>query len=89
MIEPDFRSDLNYFLEQVATAASEGSSDDIPHVEAPRKIVEYINRGKVKSFDEVGWCVFNGVKVFEMGKRQEVLDREARDAIARAHGKMR
>lgn len=89
MTESDFRSDLNLFLEKVATAASEGSSDDIPHVEAPRTIVEYINRGKVKSFDEVGWCVFNGVKVFELGKREQVLEREAREARDRAQGKIR
>lgn len=77
------------FLEQVATAASLGGDGDLPHVEAPRHICEHINRGKMKGFDEVGWSIFNGVKVFEEGRREQVLEREATDARLRAQGKMR
>lgn len=88
MTDGDFRSELNFFLESVATAAVGGSDDDIPHVEAPRKIIEHINRGKLAGFDSVGWCVFNGVKVFEVGKREEILAKEAQKERDRLSGKI-
>lgn len=87
--DADFRTELNLFLESVASAAVGGASDDIPHVEAPRKIIEYINRGRaIEGFDSVGWCVFNGVKVFEAGKREEILANEARIERERLQGKI-
>lgn len=43
-------------------------------VEAPREIIEYLNRGKMlKAFDKVGFCINNGVIVCGEGKKDEVL----------------
>lgn len=45
-------------------------------VEAPRDVIEYINRGvkMLKAFDRVGYCLYQGAVVCETGKKQAVLD---------------
>lgn len=74
---PD-RSELNLFLEAVANAVSLGPREEaLPYIEAPRVIIEYINRGKLEGFDQVGYCIFNGCKVYEVGKREEALRRDS------------
>lgn len=45
-----------------------------PIIEAPREIVEYLNRGPLtKLFDKVGYCIYNGVVVCEEGKKDAVI----------------
>lgn len=65
------------FLESVANACALGPQEEaLPWVEAPRLIIEYINRGRLAGFDSVGYCIFNGCKVYEEGKRQAAIDKE-------------
>lgn len=51
----------------------------LPIVEAPRKIIEHFNRGKLlKAFDAVGYFLYQGACVCEQGKKDKVeadLDR--------------
>lgn len=72
------REELNQFLEDVSIALAEKVGAEIPEITAPRSVIEYYNRGNLKGFDEVGYFVFNNVKVFdpthmEASKRRESL----------------
>ncbi len=43
-----------------------------PIVEAPRDIIEYLNRGKmIKAFDRIGYCIYNNVIICEVGKKDQ------------------
>lgn len=46
-----------------------------PIVEAPREVIEYINRGPkmIKAFDKVGYCLYQGAVVCETGKKEATL----------------
>lgn len=59
---------------------------EMPGVEADRKIIEHFNRGKMAGVDAVGYFVYEGVKVFEAGKREESERREALTAEERVFG---
>lgn len=52
--------------------------DEMPGVEASRKIIEHFNRGRMAGVESVGYFIYEGVKVFEEGKREAS---EARDAL--------
>lgn len=56
-------------------------------VEAPRKIIEHFNRGRMDGIDTVGYFVYEGVKVFEEGKRESAEAKEARTAEEIVFGK--
>jgi hypothetical protein len=45
-------------------------------VEAPREVVEYINRGPkmIAAFDRVGYCLYHGVVVCETGKKDATIE---------------
>lgn len=70
------REDINSFLDEVAIALQHKPTNDIPSVEASRKVIEHYNRGRMQGVEEVGYFIFSGVKVFEKGKRESS---EARD----------
>lgn len=45
-------------------------------VEAPRDVIEYLNRGPrmIAAFDRVGYCLYHGVVVCELGKKDLVTE---------------
>lgn len=65
------------FHEKIAIAL-EGRQGlaDVPEIEAPRRVIEYFNRGAQKGFDEAGYFMYQGVKVYEAGKVEETKLRE-------------
>lgn len=66
---------LNQFLTAVANPLSlEKDYDGVPCLEAPRAIVEHFLKtpADLKNFDgPVGYFLYQGVKVYEAGKRRE------------------
>lgn len=60
----------------------------MPFVEAPRNIIEHFNRGRMDGFDEAGYFVHNGVRVYEEGKSKAVIDRDALTCSERVFGKV-
>lgn len=63
--------DVNMFLDSIARALHEEQGEGMPEIEAPRKIIEYYNRGSINGFEKAGYFIFQGVKVFEDGKKAE------------------
>ena len=79
---------MNKFLEDVAYAMAEGPKDEaMPWVEAPRNVIEYINKGRLDGFDAVKYCLFNGVKIYEEGKREGAFQRDQQTIEERTFGK--
>ena len=81
------REEINDFLNQVAvhTALQTG---EMPSMETNRKIVEHFNRSPqaVKGFEEAGYFVYAGVKVYEQGKRKAAEDRDNLDMEQKIFG---
>lgn len=71
--------EINFFLDSIARAKTMGvkMGEHLPSVEAPRKLVEYYNPNNIQGFDEVGYFTFNGVNVYEEGKKEEALAKDA------------
>ncbi len=67
------RDDLNAFLNDVSGAAAEGKleGEDLPWVEADRSVIEHFNRGKMKDWENSLFFIYNDVKVYEKGKKDE------------------
>lgn len=68
------QAELDQFLTKVSQPAElEADYDKVPCVEAPRSIIEHFLRSpaEIKNFDSsVGFFMFQGVKVYEEGKRR-------------------
>ena len=73
------RGTLNEFLENVAGAMAMGPQDgeDMPWIEVTRDVLEHFNRGQMAGVDKAGYFVFQGVKVYEQGKREEAKLRDS------------
>lgn len=76
---------LNQFLDSIndalqlpiAEVAENEPPEDMPWVEAPREVIEHYNKGSIKGFDNGPlYFVFQGVKVYEKGRRNEARLRE-------------
>lgn len=78
--------DLDRFVSLVAQAKSLAEAGAVPEVEVPRRVIEYHNKGNIKGFDSVGYFVFNGVKVYEKGKKEEAKSKEGRTMEQLLHG---
>lgn len=70
------RDELNQFLEDVAVQKALSGSE-FPEIEAPRVIIEFYNKGNIKGFDDAGYFIFDGVKVFEAGKKEDAKRKES------------
>lgn len=71
------REQLNEFLEAIAIAVSGRQTiHEVPEIETSRAVIEHYNRGNISGFDNVGYFVFNNVKVFELGKVDEAKKRD-------------
>lgn len=70
------RADINEFLDDVSTAIQAKVGDEMPCVEANKRIIEHYNRGSMQGFKDVGYFIFNGVKVFEKGKVDEFVNKD-------------
>lgn len=74
------REMLNEFYDAIQDAELAGipDDDDMPWVEAPREIIEQYNRNSMKGFEEGPlYFVFQGVKVYEAGRREEAIKRNS------------
>ncbi len=72
-------SELNQFLDAVTRAKmfpQLGPNDVIPSVETSRNVCQYYNKD-MEAFDKVGYFTFNGVNVYEEGKKEEAQKRDA------------
>lgn len=66
------REDLNKFMDDVTFALQDGHAE----IESPRTIIEYYNKGNIQGFDEAGYFIYRGVKVYETGKKIENQKKE-------------
>lgn len=80
------QSDLNKFTSVIATANGQKVGQEVPEIEVPRRVIDYFNKGKMKGFDTVGYFLFNGVKVYEKGKREEYKLKENKTMEQLLHG---
>lgn len=64
-------ADMTSFYDVLHTAQAVTPAGEIPACEAPRKVIAHLLQHKMKGFDDVGYILFQGVKVFEQGKREE------------------
>ena len=80
------RDDLNRFSELIARALEAKKEKETPEIEVPRRVVEYFNKTNLKGFDEVGYFVFNGVKVYERGKKEEAKRKDSETIEQKMHG---
>lgn len=81
------REELGVFFDLVHNAANSSLPGETPGIEAPRKIIEHFNRGRMAGIDSVGYFIYEGVKVFEEGKRLEAEKRDALTAEEKVFGK--
>ena len=81
--------EINMFLDSVSRAKMMGinAGEQLPSMEANRKIIEYYNRENLAGFDEVGYFTFNGVNVYELGKKEEALKKSLMDMEEKNFGK--
>jgi len=70
---------LTEFEHRVAQAQLNGER----HIEASREIIDYFNKNHRVSCDNFS---YRGLRVFETGKTQEILDREEYPMNKRLHG---
>ncbi len=72
------RDDLNRFAERVAVAKETNPDPKaLPEIEVPRRVINHFNLRSMKGFDEAGYFVYNGVKVFETGKLEAIRARDS------------
>lgn len=75
--DPTRQEMMDKFLTDLAEAMAEGPTEDsIPHTEAPRAVIEHFNRRSMEAFDQVGYFLFQGVKVYEEGKKEWAREQE-------------
>ncbi len=71
--EPSFATpqDINAFLTEVAALPPLQKGEELHELEVPRRVIEHYNRSAkaMAGFDEAGYFIFQGVKVFEKGKK--------------------
>lgn len=79
---------MDKFLTDLANAMAEGpTEDDIPHLEAPRPVIEHFNRRSMTAFDQVGYFIFQGVRVYEEGKKEWARTQENKNLDYVTHKK--
>lgn len=64
----------------MSTAGQDGLVDgELPSIEVPTRIIKHYNRTPqaMKGFKQAGYFVFNNVRVFEVGHKEE-LERKDR-----------
>ena len=72
------RQEIAQFMDAIHTAKAHGDVHDIPCIDAATKIVRHFNQGRsLKGLEEVGYFVYDGVKVFEEGRRVEAMRKDA------------
>lgn len=78
------REEITEFLNAITVAPQMG--DD--HIEASRKVCEHYNRHNLKGFEQAGYFIFNGVKVYEKGKKNaaDTKDRRTMEEINHPKG---
>lgn len=70
---------MGEFFDAIHRAINEVGPGETPAIEASRKIVEHFNRGRaIHGFEKAGYFVYQGVKIFEEGKRHGAETRDAR-----------
>lgn len=80
---PLTHSEINQFLDAVTRAKmfpELKDGDTLPSIEVSRNVCAYYNKD-MAAFDKVGYFTFNGVNVYEKGKKEEAQKRDAQRAI--------
>ncbi len=84
------REEINLFLNEVSDARDEWmrkGRGPLPEIEVDRKVIERFNRSGMDSFDETLCFIYQDVKVFEKGKKEEALRRENMTMEEKIHGR--
>lgn len=70
------QDDLNTFFQRITFAKQGHVGPGMPDIEAPRRLAIHFNRGSMDAFDSVGYFVYQGVRVYEVGKKEDAKRRE-------------
>jgi hypothetical protein len=72
------------FIGRIATAQLDGKdTGEIQSIEASEKIIKHFNR---KGLGGSEYFIYQGVKVYPLGKTEEIEERESISADERMHG---
>lgn len=52
-------------------------TNELPSIDVPRRVFLHFNRHNVEGADSVGYFVYQGVKVYDEGRREKVEAQEA------------
>lgn len=74
--------DIDRFSSLIAKAKNENAAE----VEVPRRVIEYYNKGNLTGFDKVGYFVYQNIKVYETGKKEESKAKENKTMEQLLHG---
>lgn len=64
---------MGRFFDEIHAAMAENG--EMPAIEVDRRVIEHFNRNSLGGFDAVGYFVYQGVKVYEVGKREAAEER--------------
>lgn len=82
------REELSVFFDDCHQARNLTEPGEVPIVEASRKIVEHFNMGKMAGISSVGYFIYEGIKVYEKGKREIAEKLENMSSNDKAFGKV-
>lgn len=68
--------ELARFYDSLNGARASAEPNSLPGIETSRKIITHFMRGNMAGFDRVHYFIYQGVKVFEQGKRAEAERKE-------------
>lgn len=82
------RQDLNLFAEKIAIAnENRDLKTPLPEIEVPRRVIQHFNQRSMDGFDKCGYFVYQGVKVFEVGKKELAVIKDRRSMEDILHGR--
>lgn len=80
-------AEINEFLDKVALAGMNKRPNEMPVVEASKKVIKHYNRGSMfQGFETAGYFIFNGVKVVLEGTMSDVDKKESESLEHKMHG---
>jgi hypothetical protein len=82
---PDLENEsVGDFVGRIATAQLDGKdTGEVPTIEASEKIIKHFNRKGLGGSD---YFIYQGVKVYPLGKTEEIEERESVSADEKMHG---
>lgn len=81
---------MNGFLFDISSARDEwlqNGRGELSEIEVDRRVIERFNRQDMKNFDNTLYFIYQDVKVFEKGRKEEALRKERQSMEEKVHGR--